>query len=576
MTWKYAWATDYIDAAPEKPGVYMFKDKDRYIYIGKASNLKNRLKNHFNLIKSDLKEEMIFSESRSIQWIITASEYEAFILENNMIKLYKPKYNVMLKSGNGYPMLVITNDEYPTIKISRKFGEIEGEYFGPFIPAKNAKALKKLIHKLFKLRTCDPMPVRDIVCFDYHLGLCSGPCASRITKREYISSVEVAKSFLSGNVKNAIYKLYDKVEEYSDKLMFEKAALIRDQIRSLEALVKKQEIIGVDIQEADIFFITDTDIYIIIIRGYMILGKEKLTISDRLSGQIINILIGYYDKGNYIPSNVILNKRLEDEDYFLRWLREYKKREVNLSHCIPSKVESFIQRNLSSIDIDKLSTIFRDTFGFNLPERIECFDISHIHGSFTVGSCVVWEKGSMNKREYRRYRVKTVDKIDDYESLKEVLIRRFSKYKDMDIKPGLVLIDGGKGQLSVGIEVKKMLGLHWLKVFSIAKKEEIIYTEDKVEIRLHENMPLLRLFTSIRDEAHRFALAYNRKLREKEGLKLILDKIEGIGEKRKKLLYMTYKTLDNILKAPNEELIKLGIPPKVTQRIKEYLKGEIN
>lgn len=180
----------------------------------------------------------------------------------------------------------------------------------------------------------------------------------------------------------------------------------------------------------------------------------------------------------------------------------------------------------------------------------------------------------MNKREYRRYRVKTVDKIDDYASLREVLSRRFAKYKDMENRPELVLIDGGKGQLSVGVEVKKKLGLDWLRVFSIAKREEIVYTDDGAQIKLYENQTLLKLFTSIRDEAHRFAIMYNRKLREKESLKSILDKIEGVGEKRKELLYRTYKTLDNILKAPDEELLKLGIPLKVSQRIKSYLRGE--
>lgn len=574
MAEKYHWAVKYIELAPEKPGVYMFKNKDNYIYIGKAVNLKNRLKNHYNLIKDDPKEEKIFTESKSIQWIVTASEYEAFILENNMIKLYKPKYNIMLKSGNGYPMLVITDDEYPTVKISRKYGEIKGEYFGPFIPAKSARALKELVHKLFKLRTCDPMPIRDIVCFDYHLGLCSGPCASKISKKEYKATAEVVRAFLSGNIKNTIYKLYDRIKEYSDKLMFEKAATVRDQIKALETVIKKQEIVGIEIEEADIFYITDTDIYLIVVRGHMILGKEKLTISSIPDSQTINVLIEYYDRGNYIPSNIILNKQLEDEEYFIRWIKEYKKKEVSLSHDIPLKIKSFIERNFTQTDISKLKDAFKDTFGFDLPQRIECFDISHIQGNFTVGSCVVWERGLMNKREYRRYRVKTVDKIDDYASLREVLSRRFAKYKDMENRPELVLIDGGKGQLSVGVEVKKKLGLDWLRVFSIAKREEIVYTDDGAQIKLYENQTLLKLFTSIRDEAHRFAIMYNRKLREKESLKSILDKIEGVGEKRKELLYRTYKTLDNILKAPDEELLKLGIPLKVSQRIKSYLRGE--
>lgn len=569
----FSWAVEFIEKAPEQPGVYMFKNRDKFIYIGKAVNLKNRLRGHYNLLKDDQKERRIFAESSSIEWIITSSEYEAFVLENNMIKLYKPKYNTMLKSGSGYPMIVITDEEYPTIKISRKFGEIKGDYFGPFIPARNARALKELLHKLFKLRTCDPMPVRNMVCFDYHLGLCSGPCASKITKKDYLSDTEVAKAFLSGNIKNTIYKLYQKIQDYSQKMMFEKAATVRDQIKALETVIKKQDIVGLDIDEADVFYITETDIYLIVIRGFMVVGKERLNIRGKPDGTV-NFLMEYYERGSFIPKNIILNIQLQDQELFLRWLDEFKNQKVTLSHHIPTKLKDFIDRNIPSTNLSQIQQIFKSVFGFNLPGRIECFDISHLQGRFTVGSCVVWEDGLMNKREYRRYKVKTVDGIDDYASLREVLSRRFSKYQQMENPPGLVVIDGGKGQLMVGLEVRDRLNLNNLRVFSIAKKEEIIYTDDGKEIRLFELPPLLKLFTSIRDEAHRFALSYNRKLREKEALKSILDNIEGIGEKRKEILYRTYKTLDNILKASDEELAKLGIPLKVSQRIKEYVKGD--
>ncbi|MCX7761041.1 MAG: excinuclease ABC subunit UvrC [Hydrogenothermaceae bacterium] len=570
----FSWALEYIDKAPESPGVYIFRNKDKFLYIGKAVNIKNRLRGHYNLIKDDPKEKKIFSESKSIEWIVTKSEYEAFILENEMIKLHKPKYNVMLKSGSGYPMIVITDEEYPTIKISRKFGEIKGEYFGPFLPAKNARALKDLIHKLFKLRTCDPLPVRNMVCFDYHLGLCSGPCANKITKKDYQSDAQVAKAFLSGNVKNVIYKLYDRLKEYSEKLMFEKAAVVRDQIKALETVVKKQEVVGLDIEEADVFYITSTDIYLIVVRGHTIVGKEKLNISDRVNNELVNVVMEYYDRGNYIPQTIMVNKTIDEEEFLIRWLKEFKKRDVNLSCTLPKQILNFIERNISDVDLTVVSKIFEDVFGFKLPSRIECFDISHLQGVFTVGSCVVWENGSMNKREYRRYRVKTVDYIDDYSSLREVLTRRFSKYKDLPNPPEVVLIDGGKGQLSIGVEVKNKLGLADLKIFSIAKKEEIIFTEDGQEVHLFDYQPLLKLFTSIRDEAHRFALSYNRKLREKHTLKSVLDDIKGIGEKRKELLYRSYKTVDNILKASDEELNKLGIPVKLSQKIKRYLKGE--
>ena len=572
INWK-----EIIEKAPEESGVYLFKGKKgKYIYIGKAKNLKNRLKGHLHQAKIDPKEQRIFEESISLEWIITSSDYEAFVLENELIKQYKPKYNVRLKSGAGYPMLVITDDEYPTVKISRKYGEIKGTYFGPFIPAKTARAMKDLIHKLFKLRTCDPLPKRNMVCFDYHLGLCSAPCVNKISKKEYQLDAKAAKAFLSGNVKNVIYQLYDRIKDYTDKMMFEKAAVVRDQIKAMENLIQKQEVTGLSFEEADIFYIYGNEMLLVIVRGFRIVGKENLKIeyAESLESSLTSIIADYYSKGNYIPEKVFVNKKLSEKDFLTGWLSK-KRENITIEETIPKEILSFIQRNVStlSIDLSELSSYFEKTFGFKLPERIEGFDISTLQGEFNVGSCVVWERGKMNKREYRRFKVKTVKGVDDYASLREVLFRRFKKYKDMDTSP-LVLIDGGKGQLKQGLIVKDALELKNLRIFSIAKKEEIIYTDDGKEVRLYEHPILLKLFTQIRDEAHRFAISYNRKLREKKALKEVLDNIEGVGKKRKEILYRTFKTVENIAKADIEHLKKLGIPEKVAQNIKRYLKAE--
>jgi len=561
---------EQINKAPQQPGVYIFKSDINYIYIGKAKNLKNRLKGHLQATKLDPKERKIFEESSQLEWIITSSDYEAFVLENELIKQYKPKYNVRLKSGSSYPMLVITNEEYPTVKISRKFGEIDGEYFGPFIPAKTARAMKELIHKIFKLRTCDPMPKRDLVCFDYHLGLCSAPCANKISKKDYQFDAKSAKAFLSGNAKKIIYQLYDKIEEYTQKLMFEKASIVRDQIIALENLIKKQEVVGLPIEEADVFYITQASIYLIIVRGYRILGKDEIKIDGNLhESETPLVIMNYYQKGNYIPKQILLNREIPEVENLQKWLSKFK--DVKIEIGLIKEIENFIKRNISDIDLSTISKEFKSVFGFELPSRIEGFDISTLQGDFTVGSCVVWENGKMNKKEYRRFKVKTVKGVDDYASMREVLYRRFKKYLEMDNPPELVLIDGGKGQLKQGLIVKDALGLKNLRIFSLAKKEEIIYTDDNKEVYLYDYQPLLKLFTTIRDEAHRFAITYNRKLREKESLKSILDNIKGIGKKRKEILYRTYKTIDNISKASEEELIKLGIPRKVAQEIKHYL-----
>ena len=563
----------YIDKAPEEPGVYLFKDNSgKHIYIGKAKNLKSRLKGHWQNLKLDPKERRIFEESSKIEWIITKSDYEAFVLENELIKQYKPKYNVRLKSGSGYPMLVITDDEYPTVLISRKYGEIKGEYFGPFLPARTARAMKDLIHKLFKLRTCDPLPKRNIVCFDYHLGLCSAPCVNKISKKDYNFDVKAAKAFLSGNVKKVIYQLYDRIEEYTSKMMFEKAAIVRDQITAMENLVQKQEVLGLPFEEADLFYFAGNKVLLVIIRGHRIVGKNFIDITRQgLEDSFYDAVItGYYSRGNFIPEIIISNQSLSEKENIQKWLSNKKGKQVQIEYQIPEQIINFIERNFSFIDLTDIKKKFAEVFGFQLPERIEGFDISTLQGEFTVGSCVVWENGEMNKKEYRRFRVKTVKGVDDYASLREVLYRRFRRYKEFEQLP-LVLIDGGKGQLKQGLIVKDALGLENLRVFSIAKKEEIIYTDDGKEVHLFDHKELLKLFTTIRDEAHRFAISYNRKLREKEGLKEVLDNIKGIGKKRKEILYRTYKTIDRIAMAKVEELEKLGIPRKVAQNIKDYL-----
>ncbi|HCB69671.1 MAG TPA: excinuclease ABC subunit UvrC [Persephonella sp.] len=562
-----------IDEAPQSPGVYLFKGKKgEYIYIGKAKNIKNRLKGHLNQYRIDPKEKKIFDESSKIEWIITKSDYEAFVLENELIKQYKPKYNVRLKSGSGYPMLVITDDEYPTVVISRKFGEIEGEYFGPFLPARTARAMKDLIHKLFRLRTCDPLPKRDIVCFDYHLGLCSAPCVNKISKKDYNFDVKAAKAFLSGDVKKFIYRLYDRLEEYKNKLNFEKASVVRDQILAMENLISKQEVLGLPVNEADIFYFSGKDVYLIVVRGSRIVGKEFIQIKQEgIQDFEISVISNYYIRGNFIPEVVISNRKFSDHKNLKRWLSEKKGSDVRLLFDIPDEIKGFIDRNIGSVDLSDLKEIFKRTFGFDLPERIEGFDISTLFGDFTVGSAVVWENGKMNKREYRRFKIKTVDGIDDYASLRELLFRRFRKYKEMDNPPRLVLIDGGKGHLKQGEIVRDALGIKNLRIFSLAKKEEILYTDDGKSVYLYNYQPLLKLFTTIRDEAHRFALSYNRKLRERDTLKELLDKIEGVGKKRKEILYRTYKTVDRIAQASVEELKKLGIPEKVAQNIKKYL-----
>ena len=555
-----------IERAPEKSGVYIFKKGKKILYIGKAKNLKKRLQQHLKLAEEDPKERAIVYGSNSVEWIITRNEYEALVLEVDLIQQHKPKYNVLHKFGSGYPMLLLTKDEYPTLKVVRGT-EHEGELFGPFLQTRKAYKVKKLIHNLFKLRTCDPMPKRNEPCMDYHLGLCSAPCCGYISKEEYQLAVQSAKAMLTGEVSEILPKLYQKIEEFSKELLFEKCAQIRDQIIALENIAKGQGVSSLPFKEADLFYKEGLRVGLFLIRAYRLVNKEIYDFESE--EEVEEFLLGYY-YSNYIPKVIILNFELSEETQ--EWIKRRAKHTVEFLREIPKELEEIAKENVSEgLSPKLLEKEFKEKLNLPLPKIIEGFDISHFFGEAIVGSCVVWKEGRMSKKDYRRYRIKTISQIDDYAALEEVLTRRGKRILKGEVeKPDIWLIDGGKGQLNVGIRVKKLLGLD-LKVMSLAKEEEILYTEDGKEIPLKENPILYRVFGLIRDEAHRFALTYNRKLREKQFLEDILSKVRGIGEEKRKIIYRNFETLYDFIEAKDEELKKLGINPQLKQEVKKYL-----
>ncbi len=555
-----------IERAPEKSGVYIFKKGKKILYIGKAKNLKKRLQQHLKLAEEDPKERAIVYGSNSVEWIITRNEYEALVLEVDLIQQHKPKYNVLHKFGSGYPMLLLTKDEYPTLKVVRGT-EYEGELFGPFLQTRKAYKVKKLIHNLFKLRTCDPMPKRSEPCMDYHLGLCSAPCCGYISKEEYQLAVQSAKAMLTGEVSEILPKLYQKIEEFSKELLFEKCAQIRDQIIALENIAKGQGVSSLPFKEADLFYKEGLRVGLFLIRAYRLVNKEIYDFESE--EEVEEFLLGYY-YSNYIPKVIILNFELSEETQ--EWIKRRAKHTVEFLREIPKELEELVKENVNEgISPKLLEKDFKKKLNLPLPKIIEGFDISHFFGEAIVGSCVVWKEGRMSKKDYRRYRIKTISQMDDYAALEEVLTRRGKRILKGEVeKPDIWLIDGGKGQLNVGIRVKKLLGLD-LKVMSLAKEEEILYTEDGKEIPLKENPTLYRVFGLIRDEAHRFALTYNRKLREKQFLEDILSKVRGIGEEKRKIIYRNFETLYDFIEAKDEELKKLGINPQLKQEVKKYL-----
>ena len=551
-----------IEDIPESCGVYIFKNRNGYIYIGKAKDLKRRLLDHLRASKEDPKEFQIFAQSEALEYILTQNEFEALVLERELINLHKPKFNVVFKHGSGFPMLVITDGDFPTVKIVRNFEE-RGQYFGPFFTVNQAKRVKKLIHQIFKLRTCEVMPNK--VCMDYHLGLCSGPCEGKISQKDYRLAVESAKAFLSGEVGNILPTLYEKIEKYAQRLEFEKCALLKEQVVALENLAKGQNVLNLPFLEADLWVPNGKEVTLYLIRAKKFVGKHSFEIPPAYDEGLESWLLAYYSV-NYIPQRVFFMGEIENLELIGRFLQKKRGQKVEIERGIPSPLEKLVEINTPLRG--EAEELFRELLGLSYPRRIEGFDISHFGGEAVVGSCVVWEEGKMNKKCYRKYRIKTFEGIDDYRALREVLTRRAKRIKKGQYpEPDIWLIDGGKGQLGVALEVKRKFGLNTF-VCSLAKREEILYTEDGKELRLKEYPALYRIFGLIRDEAHRFAVGYNRKLRELK----ILGKLP---QRERKILERNFDNLYEVLETEEETLKRLGLDPSLKQELKRnYLNRE--
>ncbi len=555
-----------IEGFPETCGVYLFKGRDGYTYIGKAKNLKKRLLQHLTAAKSDPKEFAIFTQSEGLDYITTEGEYEALVLERQLINFHKPKFNVVFKHGSGYPMLLLTEEKFPTLKVVRNFEE-KGEYFGPFFSVKRALGVKRLVHKLFKLRTCEKMPSPGRLCTDYHLGLCSAPCVGMVSEEDYRLAVEGARAFLSGEVGKVLPELYARIEEHAKRLEFERCAFLKGIVEALENLAEGQRVSNLPFSEADVWVHPEgsNEIFLYLVRGRRLVDKRRFEIPDAYDGTPENFLLAYYSVG-YVPERVFCNFPLSEGENLRRYLSERSKKEVEISEGIPEFLKPLVEENLNKTAAEEAKKLFEEVLKIPFPKRIEGFDISHFFGEAVVGSCVVWERGEMNKRCYRRYRVKTVEGIDDYASLEEILSRRALRIKRGQYPaPDIWLIDGGKGQLNVALRVKGRFNLPTF-VVALAKGEEILFTEDGREIPLKEYPPLYRIFGLIRDEAHRFALSYNRKLRERK----ILGRLP---KRERKIVERNFGSVYELLNAPEERLKRLGLEPSLKQKVERDYNG---
>ena len=579
-----------INTLTTSPGVYLWKDvSGRIIYVGKAVNLRNRVKSYVrNDSNRAVKVAAMMNHAVDLETIVVASEMEALILENTLIKEHHPHYNIMLRDDKTYPYIKVTlQEEYPRVCMTRRVLRDGARYFGPFADAGAVHRVLKLMQTAFCIRTCRSMKVNR-PCLQYHLGHCKAPCVHYITKTEYALLVRRAVDVLEGRDTSMPRDLQAQMETAAQKMEFEKAVVFRDQLEALKILQSQQNVV---IHSGDMDVIGFAGeagqicVQIYTIRGGKLLGRETFSLEnggdERQEVLTAAVLDQYYVGQSFIPSEIIVGA-IEDKNNFERRLSEQKGQTVSilvpqrgtkrqLLNMAEENAKLLLEQRRLQWQHDKNKTsgaveaLARVLDLPCLPERMECFDISHIQGAETVASMVVFENGRPAKKEYRRFKLKTVQgKPDDFASMAEIMRRRYGE-KEWPL-PDLIVIDGGKGQLHAALPVIREAGAE-ATVISLAKRIEEVFVEGcEDSIILDHHTPELQLLQSIRDEAHRFAITYHRNLRGKRNLVSILDHIEGIGPKRRKALWLSFKTLDDMKQA---SVLELASVPGMTKEAAE-------
>lgn len=570
---------DKVRNLTTQPGVYLWKNaQGRIIYVGKAVNLRNRVRSY---VRHDAKRApkvaAMMSHAADIETIVVANEMEALILENTLIKKHHPRYNIMLRDDKTYPYIKVTvQEDYPRIFMTRRVQRDGARYFGPFADSGAVHRVLKLMQRSFRIRLCRTMQVSR-PCLQYHLHHCDAPCVHYITKQEYGELVKQAVDILEGRDAAMVRQLQQQMEAAAEDMEFEKAALYRDQIAAIKVIQEQQNITTVGGGDMDVLgFASDagqTCVQIYTIRQGRLMGRETFSLensADEPAAALTSaVLDQYYTAEAFVPKEIIVAAA---EDIEAHEKRLSMQKGQNVSIIIPQRGTKknlldmaednarvlLEQRRLQwQHDTDKTSgaveALGRILDLPRLPERMECFDISHTQGIETVASMVVFEQGRPAKQEYRRFKLKTVQgKPDDFKSMAEIMKRRYNE-KDWPV-PDLIIIDGGKGQLHAALPVIREAGCE-APVISLAKRIEEVFVEGRSDsIILSHHTPELQLLQSIRDEAHRFAITYHRKLRGKRSLVSILDHIEGIGPKRRKALWTAFKNLDAMKTATIDEL----------------------
>jgi excinuclease ABC subunit C len=592
-----------IKDAPAAPGVYLMRDNNEgVIYVGKAGNLKNRIKAYFSGTDSRFMIPFLVSRIHDVDFIVTKTEKEALILENSLIKEHRPRYNVNFRDDKAYFNIRInTADPFPRFQLVRRQKQDGAWYFGPYPSSASAKETLRFLQSIFPLRTCrdQELNTRKRPCLEYEIRRCLAPCVGLIDATSYQRLVKDSVVFLEGREKKLIANLRTRMEAASEELHFEEAAVLRNRIAAIEETLEKQRVESMDMTDRDIFGLYRegdlTQICILYIRKGRILGKKGfplLKVACETSEILSSLVKQYYDSGVFIPERVSLPCEIEDREVIRDWLSEKKLCKVSVS--VPRKGNGLEMLRIAesnaqnAFNVERQSGDPEETLGIlvhvlqlkSQPVCIECFDISNVSGNYAVGSMVTFVNGKSWKPGYRRFRIKTVEEADDYAMMYEVLKRRYYRKENL---PNLVVIDGGKGQLGVAVSVLNDLGLKEIDVIGFAKAKSLerkIHAEDHVYLPRRKNPVYLSkwpaalfLLQRIRDEAHRFAVSYHRKLKGKNDFKSMLDDIPGIGEIRKKELLTFFGDIRKIGTASVETLQKVdGIGRQTAEKIITFLK----
>ncbi|WP_195959111.1 excinuclease ABC subunit UvrC [Clostridium saudiense] len=613
----------HLKNLPDKPGVYLMKNSlGEVIYVGKAKILKNRVKSYFQNSKNHSEKVRVMVKNISeFEYIVTDSEMEALILECNLIKKYSPKYNILLKDDKFYPFIKITiKDDYPRVFVTRNFAKDGSKYFGPYTNGAAVYETINLIYKIFPLRTCK-LAIRENgekvrPCLNYHIKKCFGPCGGHITKEEYGKMIRDIIDVLSGKETYVTKMLKDEMERAAEELEFEKAAALRDKILSIEAIVEKQKIFKT--MEGDEDFINieqdekDSCIQVFFSRDGKIIGREHFIFENTANegiGEIIEEFIAtFYGGTAKVPKTIFVPEinELELMEEYLTikrgskvWIKVPQKgQKKDMLEMVKNNaqitLEKFKDKYLKDKELNRVSLLeLQELLSLDeWPSRIEAYDISNIQGVDSVGTMIVFEEGRAKNSDYRRFKIKTVKGANDYDSMREILTRRFNHGLDeikaiqqRDLKlsagkfstfPDLIMMDGGKGQVNIALEVLKSLNID-IPVCGLVKDDKhqtrgIVYNNKELIINRGSN--LMQLIRRIQDEVHRFAITYHRSLRDKRTLHSILDDIPNVGEKRRRALLMKFGSVDNIKKATIEELLDTqAIDKKSAQSIYNYFNG---